>query len=102
MDIGLHRGVRVRSRVKYYMSCRVRVVSSLPGYVRLRDGFPCYWHIVSRHNCYYSEILRNLRELFGDCENGQKIQEMSMACREYRGNTEKMLQSGLCPDKNSE
>ena len=45
MDIGLHRGVRVRSRVKYYMSCRVRVVSSLPGYVRLRDGFPCYWDI---------------------------------------------------------
>lgn len=24
---------------------------------------------------------------------------MSMACREYRGNTEKMLQSGLCPEK---
>ncbi len=43
MDIGLHRGVRVRSRVKYYYGCQVRVVSSLPGYVRLRDGFPCYW-----------------------------------------------------------
>ena len=43
MDIGLHRGVRVRYRVKYYMSCRVCAVSSLPGYVRLRDGFPCYW-----------------------------------------------------------
>ena len=54
----------VRSRVKYYAFDRVRVVSSLPGYVRLCDGFPCYWHIVSRHNCYYSEILRNLRELF--------------------------------------
>ena len=66
MDIGLHRGVRVRSRVKYYMSYRVCAVSSLPGYVRLRDGFPCYWHIVSRHNCYYSEILRDLGELFGD------------------------------------
>lgn len=24
---------------------------------------------------------------------------MSMTCREYRGNTEKMLQSGLCPEK---
>ena len=43
MDIGLHRGVWVRSRVKYYMSYRVCAVSSLPGYVRLRDGFPCYW-----------------------------------------------------------
>ncbi len=42
MDIGLHRGVRVRSRVKYYFG-RACVVSSLPGYVRLRDGFPCYW-----------------------------------------------------------
>lgn len=36
------------------------------GYVRLRDRFASYWHIVSRHNCYYSEILRNLRELFRD------------------------------------
>ena len=43
MDIGLHRGVRVRSRVKYYAFDRVFAVSSLPGYVRLRDGFPCYW-----------------------------------------------------------
>ena len=64
MDIGLHRGVRVRSRVKYYAFGRACVVSSLPGYVRLRDGFPCYWDIVSRHNCYYSEILRNSGELF--------------------------------------
>ena len=44
MDIGLRCGARVRSRVKYYAFDRVRVVSSLPGYVRLCDGFPCYWH----------------------------------------------------------
>ena len=66
MDIGLHRGVRVRSRVKYYMSCRVCAVSSLPGYVRLRDGFPCYWDIVSQNKSNCPEILQNPGELFGD------------------------------------
>ena len=66
MDTGLRCGARVRSRVKYYAFDRVRVVSSLPGYVRLCDGFASYSHIVSRHNCYYSEILRNSGELFGD------------------------------------
>ena len=66
MDIGLHRGVRVRSRVKYYMSYRVCAVSSLPGYVRLRDGFPCYWDIVSQNKSSYPEILQNPGELFGD------------------------------------
>lgn len=66
MDIGLHRGVRVRSRVKYYYGCQVRVVSSLPGYVRLRDGFPCYWDIVSQNKSIYPEILQNPGELFGD------------------------------------
>ena len=45
MDIGLHRGVRVRSRVKYCYGCQVRAALFLPGYVRLRDGFPCYWDI---------------------------------------------------------
>ena len=66
MDIGLHRGVRVRSRVKYYAFGRVCVVSSLPGYVRLRDGFPCYWDIVSQNKSNYPEILQNPGELFGD------------------------------------
>ena len=66
MDIGLRCGARVRSRVKYCYGCQVRAALFRPGYVRLCDGFPCYSHIVSRHNCYYSEILRNLRELFGD------------------------------------
>ena len=102
MDTGLRCGARVRSRVKYYAFDRVRVVSSLPGYVRLCDGFPCYWHIVSRHNCYYSEILRNLRELFGDCENGQKIQEMRALCRCCDRNARKLLQTTSRPDKNSE
>ena len=102
MDIGLHRGVRVRSRVKYYAFGRACAVSSLPGYVRLRDGFPCYWDIVSRHNCYYSELLRNLRELFGDCETGQKIQEMRALCRCCDRNARKLLQTASRPDKNSE
>ena len=66
MDIGLHRGVRVRSREKYYMSYRVCAVSSLPGYVRLRDGFPCYWDIVSPHKTNYPELLQHPGELFGD------------------------------------
>ena len=66
MDIGLHRGVRVRSLVKYCYGCQVRVVSSLPGYVRLRDGFPCYWDIVSQNKSNYPEILQNPGELFGD------------------------------------
>ena len=66
MDIGLRCGARVRSRVKYCYGCQVRAALFRPGYVRLCDGFASYSHIVSRHNCYYSEILRNLRELFGD------------------------------------
>ena len=49
------------------------LVLLLPGYVRLRDGFSCYWHIVSRDNCYFSEILRNSGELFRDCKSGQKV-----------------------------
>ena len=44
MDIGIWCGARVRSRVKYYAFDRVRVVSSLPGYVRLCDGFASYSH----------------------------------------------------------
>ena len=36
------------------------------GYGRLWVRFPCYRHIVSRYNCYFSEILRNSGELFGD------------------------------------
>ena len=73
MDIGLRCGARVRSRVKYCYGCQVRAALFRPGYVRLRDGFPCYSHIVSRHNCYYSEILRNSGELFGDCEIYRKV-----------------------------
>lgn len=66
MDTGLRCGARVRSRVKYCYGCQVRVVSSLPGYVRLCDGFASYWHIVSRHISNYSEILQNSGELFRD------------------------------------